>query len=82
MTFLGYREGMANGLHVMERVGNSTIVKLKGVDKIGRVSVMSGEVVERTLDSLTLKLRRNDSLLINGRIVLWWNEEEKCFVRQ
>ena len=46
------------------------------------VHVMSGDVVESAKGKLILRLRQNDSLLVAGRTVLWWNKAESCFVRQ
>ena len=70
-----------NMVEVLERTEVYDLVKLRLVDLDG-VHVISGEEVDRTQDTMTMKLRQNDSLLIDGKVVLWWNKSGSCFERQ
>ena len=70
-----------NMVEVLERTELYDVVRLKLADMHG-VHVISGEEVDRTQDTMTMKLRQNDSLLVDGKVVLWWNKNGSCFERQ
>ena len=71
-------------VEILERNSLVSLIKIKAGSKeaLKKIYVMSGEEVERTEDSIILRVMQNDSLLINRRISLWWNQEEGTFVRQ
>ena len=69
---------------ILERTETHTIMKITAEtpEQLSRISVMSGKTLERTDTTLILELISNDSLLVNGLVVLWWDQEGGTFVRQ
>ena len=69
---------------ILERTRTHTVMKITAEtpEQLDRVRVMSGKTLERTDTTLTVELTYNDSLLVNGVVVLWWDQDEGTLVRQ
>lgn len=71
-------------IDILKQSTTGTIVRLDfdSEEQMNNIYVMSGRVIEQGELYIILHLMQNDSLLINNRVVLWWNHKKRCFVRQ
>jgi len=69
-------------VEILERTESYDLVKVTPVGGLEGVNVMSGEEISRTDESIMLKLKQNDGLLIDDVVILLWNKEKGCFERQ
>jgi len=73
---------LIKAVEVLTRTDDYDVVKVTTeIGGLEKIYVISGEVVEKTKTTLTLKLISNDSLLLRKRTVLWWNRETEKFER-
>lgn len=75
---------IVEAVELLERNSRETIIRVKATseENLKKIYVTSGQVLEQTSNSITLRVVQNDSLLINRRIALWWDQEKGRFIRQ
>ena len=80
----GWTVSIIKAVEIIESNTDYTVIKVCAQDdvQIKRIYVSSAEVLERSEQSLTLKVKQNDSLLIDRRITLWWDQNKAAFIRQ
>ena len=71
-------------IEVIESTEKYDLVKMISdkENSFNNIHVTSGEIVEKSDKNLTLRLKTNDAISINGEIYLWWDRGKKVFVRQ
>ena len=71
-------------IDVIESSEKSDLIKMTAdkEDSFDNIRVVSGEIVEQSDRSLTLRLKTNDAISVGGEIYLWWDRGKKVFVRQ
>lgn len=70
------------GIVVLESHEFYDVVKLSPSCRIEKLDIVCLEFVDKTPDSVTVKFRNGDSVLVGGLSMYTWNLNEHCLKRR